>query len=342
MDERPPENSAASPVQQSPAPQSTVPQSPARYTIFTGPNGLRAGWRLAIFAAIIGTPYVFLMWVGRMMMKGLPAPKPGPISPLTIGFGELMTFGFIVLVTGLMGLMENRSYAHFGLPWRTPFPRHFWVGLLWGFVSISALMAGIAAGHGFHIDGLATHGSAALLSGAGWALAFLFVGLFEEFFFRGYLLFTLTTGIGFWPSAVICAAFFAYAHTGNSGETPFGIAQVALFGLFACLALRRTGNLWWPIGFHAAWDWGQTYFYGVPDSGLPASSALLRTHFHGPNWLTGGPTGPEASIFSLVVLILATALVAWNYRGVKYPDPDALGPRPRSQVQRNGSLTQAA
>src|SRR5579863_2436870 len=186
MDERPLENSAAP----------LVPQSPALYTIFTGPNGLRAGWRLAIFAAIIGTPYVFLMWVGRMMMKGLPAPKPGPISPLTIGFGELMTFGFIVLVTGLMGLMENRSYAQYGLPWRTPFPRHFWAGLLWGFVSISALMAGIAAGRGFHIDGLATHGSAALFSGAGWALAFLLVGLFEEFFFRGYLLFTLTTGIG--------------------------------------------------------------------------------------------------------------------------------------------------
>jgi len=72
MDERPLENSAAP----------LVPQSPALYTIFTGPNGLRAGWRLAIFAAIIGTPYVFLMWVGRMMMKGLPAPKPGP-TPIT-------------------------------------------------------------------------------------------------------------------------------------------------------------------------------------------------------------------------------------------------------------------
>lgn len=318
--------------------ESPAPPPPAPHSIFTGPNGIRAGWRLLIFCSIIGLPYLFLTLLGRMMMKGMPAPKPGPITPLMIGFGELLTFLFVAFVSGIMGLIENRSYAHYGLPWRTPFPKHFWVGLFWGFVSISALIAMIAAGHGFQVDGLATHGRAALISGAEWALAFLFVGLFEEFFFRGYGLFTLTTGIGFWWSAIICSAYFGYAHTGNPGETPFGIAQVVLFGIFACLALQRTGSLWWPIGFHAAWDWGQTYFYGVADSGLPATSPLLRTEFHGPAWLTGGPTGPEASVLSLVVLVIATILLAWRYKTVQYPDPTALGPRPRSLTS-VGSMT---
>jgi uncharacterized protein len=305
---------------------------PAQHPVFYGPNGLRAGWRLSIFATMIGGPYLFFVWIGRMLTQGLPSKPPGgppEFGPLAIGFGELLTFGFIVLVTGIMGLIENRSYSHYGLPWRKPFPKHFWSGLLWGFVSISALMGMIAVGHGFRIEGLATHGRAALISGAEWCFVFLFVGLFEEFFFRGYALFTLTTGIGFWPSAILCAAYFGYAHTGNPGETAFGIAQVAVFGIFAALVLQRTGNLWWPIGFHMAWDWGQTYFYGVPDSGLPSTSPLLRTEFHGPIWLTGGTTGPEASVCSLVVLIIAIGLVAWRYNGVKYPDPEALGPRPR-------------
>jgi len=304
----------------------------AWHGILYGSNGLRAGWRLSIFGGMIGGPYLFIVWIGRMLTKGLPSQSPaaaGHITPMMIGFGEMLTFGFAVFVTGIMGLIENRSYAHYGLPWRKPFPKKFWAGALWGFVSISALIGMIAAGRGFRVEGLAAHVGAALIAAAEWAFVFLFVGLFEEFFFRGYMLFTLTTGIGFWPSAILCAAFFAYAHTGNPGETAFGIAQVALFGVFASLVLQRTGTLWWPIGFHAAWDWGQTYFYGVPDSGLPATSPLLRTVFHGPKWLTGGPTGPEASVFSLVVLIAAIALVARTYRSVHYPDPDALGPRPR-------------
>ena len=317
--------------------ESASPQQPAaehlsQYTVFTGPNGIRAGWRMLIFSAIVGTPYLLLTAVGKILTAGQPQPQPpaGAFSPLIVGVGELLIFGFLVLVTGIMGLIENRSYAHYGLPWRRPFPKNFWVGLFWGFVSISLLLGGIGAFHGFHIDGLATHGRAALVAGLEWGFAFLMVGFFEEFTFRGYALFTLTTGIKFPLAAVVCSALFAYAHTSNPGESKFGLAQVFVFGIFACLVIRRTGNMWWPIGFHAAWDWGQTYFYGVPDSGLPASSALLKTEFHGPKWLTGGATGPEASVFCLVVLIIAMLAVMWRYKTVQYPDPTALGPRPRN------------
>ena len=307
-------------------------EPPLQYTLFTGPNGMRAGWRFLIFSAMIGTPYILLTAIGKILTAGNPPPQPQPgqLSPLIVGIGEFLTFGFLVLITGIMGLIENRSYAHYGLPWRTPFPKNFWVGLFWGFVSISLLMGAIGALHGFQIDGLATHGRAALISGLEWAFAFLMVGFFEEFTFRGYALFTLTTGVKFPLAAILCSLPFAYAHTGNQGESPFGLAQVFLFGIFACLVIQRTGNMWWPIGFHAAWDWGQTYFYGVPDSGLPATSALLKTEFHGPTWLTGGATGPEASVLCLVVLIIAMLAVIWRYKTVKYPDPAALGPRPRS------------
>lgn len=308
-----------------------APPPPAPYTIFTGPNGLRAGWRLSIFVLIIGTPYLLLTLLARLAATaGRQAPQPTQVSALQVAFLEFLTFAFVMLVSGIMGLIENRSFAHYGLPWRTPFPKNFWVGLFWGFVSISALLGGIAALHGFRVVGLATHGREALVSGLEWGAAFLMVGFFEEFLFRGYVLFTLTTGIKFIPASLACSLFFAYAHTGNQGESAFGLAQVFVFGMFACLVIQRTGNMWWPIGFHAAWDWGQTYFYGVPDSGLPSSGALLKTEFHGSKWLTGGATGPEASVLSLVVLIIAILVVAWKYKTVQYPDPTALGPRPRS------------
>jgi len=50
-----------------------------------------------------------------------------------------------------------------------------------------------------------------------------------------------------------------------------------------------------PIGFHAAWNWGETFFYGVPESGFPPKGHLFNPTFAGPVWLTGGSAGPEGS-----------------------------------------------
>jgi hypothetical protein len=64
---------------------------------------------------------------------------------------------------------------------------------------------------------------------------------------------------------------------------------------------------------HAAWNWGETYFYSVPDSGMVAKGHLLNSSFHGPDWLTGGTVGPEASVFAFVVLALSAAAVHYLF-----------------------------
>jgi hypothetical protein len=74
---------------------------------------------------------------------------------------------------------------------------------------------------------------------------------------------------------------------------------------FACLTLRRTGALWFAIGFHAAGDYAETFLFSVRDSGYAASWTFLNSSFHGPGWLTGGKVGPEASVFSMLVLCVA-------------------------------------
>jgi len=88
--------------------------------------------------------------------------------------------------------------------------------------------------------------------------------------------------------------------------------------LLFCLFLRRTGNLWWAVGFHAGWDWGQTFFYGVPDSGIAPYHNLFGSAFDGPRWLTGGSVGPEASVFTPIVLALVAILFTRVYRENKY------------------------
>ena len=77
----------------------------------------------------------------------------------------------------------------------------------------------------------------------------------------------------------------------NKGETVLGALSVVSFGLILCLFLRRTGNLWCAVGFHLGYDWGQTFLYGVPNSGLQPTQNFLSSVLSGPRWLTGWQCG---------------------------------------------------
>jgi len=180
---------------------------------------------------------------------------------------------------------------------------------------ITAMMFLIRSFGGFSFGSVALRGSAIWSYAALWGVAFVVVGLFEEFLFRGYAQFTVATGVGFWPAAVALSALFGAIHLQNSGEDRVGALSVFVIGMFFCLTLRRTGNLWFAVGLHAAFDWGETFLYSVPDSGLIAPGHLLNSSFHGPVWLTGGSVGPEGSVMAFGVVALAAAAFALVYPG---------------------------
>jgi membrane protease YdiL (CAAX protease family) len=228
-----------------------------------------------------------------------------------------------------MGRFEGRSLADYGLPGRQMFRGQFWVGAAIGFGALTFLLVVLRLASAFYFGTVALHGAEILKWGLLFACLFLLVGLKEEFSGRGYLLFTLSTGIGFWPAAIVMSVVFGAGHLHNPGETWFGALQAGSFGLLACLILRRTGNLWMPIGFHMAWDWGQTYFYGVPDSGIVVPGHLLDSKLTGPTWLTGGTVGPEGSILCFALLVVLWFLFAELFREPKYPNPAAI-PDPRA------------
>ena len=100
--------------------------------------------------------------------------------------------------------------------------------------------------------------------------------------------------------------------------TGAGLLAAAVIGFFFCLTLRRTGSLWFAVGFHAAWDWGETFFYSVPDSGTLFPGHLLHSSFHGARWLTGGKVGPEGSVLCFVVIALVWGVFAKAYPEVRY------------------------
>jgi membrane protease YdiL (CAAX protease family) len=301
--------------------ETSAPQPSAPDNFFRGPNGIRAGWRVLIFllvlaglVLIVTIPFAILARLsGKAGSAGVGFDVSG-ITPLGLGISEGLLFGFTALAALVMARIERHKFGQYGLPARLAFRKDFWIGTGAGFLAISASLLGVYALHGFRLTGLATHGSTLLAATAAWSASFVIVGLAEEFAFRGYLQFTLTTGMGFWPSAILLSALFGLAHASNPGETKFGLVSVVLFGLLFCFFLRRTGNLWWAVGFHAGWDWGQTFFYGVADSGMPPYHNLFNSAFNGPSWLTGGSVGPEAGIFAPIVLGIVAILFSRVYR----------------------------
>jgi hypothetical protein len=237
---------------------------------------------------------------------------PVQMTPMIIIAPDLLFCFILAVAAWIMSKMEGRRLGQYGLPRSEALRKNFWVGLLIGLLATSSTVLAIFALHGVRFTSSAIHGTAIFTAAVAWALAFLLAGLAEEFLFRGYAQFTLTTGIGFWPSAFLLSGLFGLVHASNGGETVLGSLSVVSFGLLLCLFLRRTGNLWCAVGFHLGYDWGQTFLYGVPNSGLLPSQTLLNASLSGPRWLTGGTVGPEASIFCPIVLAIG------RYRASRY------------------------
>jgi uncharacterized protein len=273
--------------------------------IFLNDQGIRGGWRLLIYGALVAV----LGFGGGMALRQFIHPVRGVFS---IGFSftyEVFSFLVVFGAALIMAQIEGRSPGVYGLAMRGAFGKLFWQGYLIGLIEISVLIGLIAAFDGYSFGGLALQGKELLRWGMLWAVLFISVGLFEEFLFRGYTQYTLADSIGFWPAAVVLSCAFGAVHLGNPGEGPVGAAGVVAIGLVFAFVLRRTGNLWLAVGWHASFDFGETFLYSVPNSGLVLEGHLSNASLHGAKWLTGGTVGPEGSVFSFLTMgILAIAI----------------------------------
>jgi uncharacterized protein len=209
------------------------PRPAVLHRVFYGPSELRAGWRLLIFLGMV----IAFISAGNLAVRRL---LHGADSDTLFLVREIMDFLMFLFASWIMGRIEGRTIASYGLPWRRMFGGQFWQGVLLSFASITGLLVAMRVAGVFRFGGIALHGDI-------WkwaticALVFILVALREEFRARGYGLFTLSAGIGFWPAAVLSAAYFGYSHHGNSGEDWVGLfnAGMSLEFLRRGLSLSR-------------------------------------------------------------------------------------------------------
>jgi uncharacterized protein len=296
---------------------------PIRYDILKGPNGLRAGWRLLIYALLVFVLGYMVNKIAYALLHGREL-DPGNATDGIAYFSVVSCL--ILLAAWIMGKIEGRTLADYGLPWTRAFYGRFWLAWAISFVSLTVLLLILWLAHAYSLGTLQLHGTEILKNALPWAAAMTLAAIFEDFFYRGYLQFTVSSGIGFWPAAFMTSALMGAAHTLNPGWRLVGVVATGGYGLVACLLLRRTGDLWMPIGLHAGWNWSEMYFYGVPSGGFAGHGHLFQGNLHGPIWLTGMPYGVEASWLNVALLLIWWSIFAKWLRGLKYPTPAAQKP----------------
>jgi hypothetical protein len=287
--------------------------------VFLGPSGIRSGWRLLIFNAI----FFALSAATTLIARAVFGAEETEWTPAVFLVGRIASLVIAVISIWSMAKIERRSFSTYGFTRDSAFGKLFWEGSLWGILTISAVVLLIGLFGGYSIRGVFLHGREILIFAVIWALAFLIASLFEEIVFRGYELFTLASGIRFWPAAIFLSLFFGFVlhFAMKPQETLVDGLSVSLIALFFCLTVRRTGNLWFAIGWHFAFNFGSLFLFGFPNTGnkgLPLPHHFFDSVVQGRVWLTGGPMGAEASILIFPVLAILFLLFSRRFREVKF------------------------
>ena len=297
---------SAVPPDSEPTPQEFKPNPSSPNPVFFNESGLRAGWRLLLYISI--GAFLYLFEIIAISMHYRTAPSQFLVS--TVILGELISLIAAYSPALVMAKIEQCPAGFYGLPVSSAFGKRFWQGALVGIGEISLLVGAMALFGAYSFGNLTFHGAKILQWGFVWLVASILIALSEEFLFRGYTQVTLAEGIGFWPAAIVLSILFGLVHKMNPGENWTGVTNIVLTGLLWAFTIRRTGTLWFAVGWHAAFDFGESFLYSVPNSGGVFEGHLSNaTITHGRAWLTGGDVGPEASVFAFATLALGALIV---------------------------------
>jgi membrane protease YdiL (CAAX protease family) len=278
------------------------------HDIFFGGDGkLRSGWRFGIFAAVYIFFSIVIAFIVGAFVFGFAL--RGASLFLISSFASLIP----ALVLGwLCGkLLEGLPFRALGASLTSGWFKHFLIGSVLGAATLSLAVA-IAATFG----DLSFSFSGAAIIDLAWSMLLSFLifaaaAAFEEALFRGYILQTFARSGLAWFAIVMTSVFFGLVHLRNPNANYYGAANTVLAGLWFGVAYLKTRDLWFVWGLHLFWNWMQGSIFGIEVSGLTdiVSVSVLKESDRGPDWLTGGNYGIEASIACTIALIVSTVAI---------------------------------
>jgi uncharacterized protein len=286
---------------------------------------LRAGWRAAIFIALLNLPYL----IYGLLPKNV---ETSPVAAIDVSPGMIVTYAVMIAWVAAVSwiclrFLERMKLSALGFALHEGWFGDVLKGCAIGGVMIASAVALQIAGGGSRL------GFNPILrgerGGINWAevrtvaaemvaalLLLILAAAFEELIFRGYAFQTLLRGAPAVVTILLFSIYFGCAHWGNPNRTLFSTVNTALAGVWLSIAYLRTRNLWFPTALHFTWNWTMGVFFGIPISGLQIERPFLVTSGDGPAWLTGGNYGSEGGAAATVVLIAAIAVI-WRARWLR-------------------------
>ena len=313
---------------------------------------LRAGWRAAIFIALLNSPYLIH---GLLPKNAETPPVAAPVVAIDVSPGTILTYAvlvaWVVAVSWIcLRFLERMKISSLGFALRGGWFGDVLKGCLIGGVMIASVVAlQVAGGSRLSFNPMLRQEQ----GGINWAsvltvvaemvaalVLLILAAAFEELIFRGYAFQTLLRGAPAIVPILLLSVYFGWAHWDNPNRTMFSTLNTTLAGVWLSIAYLRTRNLWFPTALHFTWNWMMGVFFGIPISGLQIERPLLVTSSDGPVWLTGGSYGSEGGAAATVVLIAASAVI-WRARWLRIsPDMSAalLERAPNRETQINLGL----
>ncbi|MEZ5521778.1 MAG: type II CAAX endopeptidase family protein [Dokdonella sp.] len=266
---------------------------------------LRNGWWILLFVALFLLSRVLYTPISQILRHaGIPATWLEPLR-----------FVFVLLVTSICTRLRGDSLSSIGFRIDLRWIRQWVAGALLGIASMAVIVGLIWLAGGIRLELDPARSVGTLVYGL---YLFLFVALFEETLFRGFLFQRLVDGAGVWIAQLALALLFAAGHWGNPGM--HGATEVVasldlgLGAIMLGLAWLRTRSLALPVGLHLGWNWMQGHVLGFGVSGFDYAGWYQPQFLDRPQWLTGGEFGPESSVFAVLVDVVVIGLL-WKWRG---------------------------
>lgn len=272
--------------------------------IFINPNEnrLRAGWRLLLI--LIALPVV-----SRSLSLVI---RPVFGSSLENAMIRWAFRGILVVITATLVVwifrrfIDKKSFTSLGLKLNGLAVSDLFVGFILSGCMVGIVFVILSVSGFLEIEAIGWTGST-LLPAIEIFLWFLVIGAAvgwsEELGFRGYILQNLSEGIGLvWAVAVSCL-LYGVMHMSNPNSTWLSGLLIAVIGFLRIFGWLRTEQLWLSMGMHAGWNFFQGPIFGFSVSGFSTES-LIKHSLSGPDWMTGGPFGPEAGIVVVPVVLL--------------------------------------
>ena len=262
--------------------------------IATKPRGKSLVWRIIHFPPMTLVVALGVMAGASVIATGLAAAVGARSNgQWAIIGGSIVAAVFMLAYIGFGRLVEHRQLSDVSLKGA---PVELLAGLAIGALLFSLVVAVIALLGGYQVVG--TRPASVLYPIIGLSIV---SGVTEEIMLRGLFFRIIENWLGSWVALVLSAALFGALHLGNPNATLVAGGAIAIeAGVMLAAIYMVTRRLWAAIGLHAAWNFTQGGVFGIPVSGFDVQG-LLVPRITGPELLTGGDFGAEASLPAMLI-----------------------------------------